>query len=559
MTILRSMIILTLCFYLIACNVEESGNKQILTPDTVIATYTHGNLTISELKSYIIKQPLNDRWSTTDPTHKFSTLINKAAIEKQMISEANLMGIEQSHQFKFRQRDEIKKLYVKQYLSNQNSHISVNDEDIENYYQEHLSKYNLPEQRYVYHIFKSNQNPNAKQEITAIRKRVLAGENFKLLAKELSESESRHTKGFLGRVKKGDFPNEFDKIVFNLELHIPSSVAKTKDGYHLFLVTEKLKQKNFQINEIRNTIHKEILAELAVKKVKELALSLPLPDPLVILNIDEFNSALKDKSPQVKLYQIGEQHLSVLEFIFTLQELAQKNPKLDIQEKAYRIFQENAYSEVIYQHMINENIQYTQPNILQSKSEALLIEEFSKTKLRTYINKHPELIKNFFNKNKKRYTTPIKMNIQLLMIPIIEGINLMPTLEISREKLDENEITLEELANDNNGKTIISGLMETQQLSKLNKNITRFASDLKIDRHSAPFTNNGYYNIIKLIAKTTEKSKPLSLIREKVVNDYIKNYKAQIFTDMTKPYTEQLSIDNKTLKLFIKETLINLN
>jgi hypothetical protein len=383
----------------------------------------------------------------------------------------------------------------------------------------------------------------------------MSGENFKLLAKDLSDSESRHNNGFLGIVKRGDFSNEFDEVVFNLDLHTPSQVLKTKDGYHLFLVTEKLNQKKYQINEIKNIIQKEVFAELVIEKIKQQALLLPQPKPLMISDANEFTKTLKRKLPLATLYEIGEQKLNVSKFMFLLQEQTQKKPKIDIQSKAYLLFQENAYSEIIYQYMLKENIEYNQADLLSSKTAALVIDEFSKTKLKSYINKHPKLIKDYFYSNKKRYTTPRKINIQLLNIPITKGINLMPTLEASREKLDKNEITLKELANKYNGKVVISGLMETQKLAKLNKNIISFMHNLKVNQHSAPFTTNGYYNIVKLINQTTEKSNPLSIIREKVVNDYIKNYKPQIFIDMVKTYTNNLSVDEKVLELFIKESL----
>ena len=556
MTVSKSIIILTLCLFILACNQNQSQEQQVLDANNTIATYTDGNLTIEELKAYIIKQPISNRWSTTDPVEKYKAFISKAIIEKQMLNEAKLTGIEQSHQFKFTHRDEIKKHYTQQYLNSKNVHLSVNDEDIENYYQENISKYNLPEQRYVYHIFKSGLNQNAEPEITAIRKRVLAGENFKLLAKQLSDSESRHNDGFLGKVKRGDFSTEFDDIVFNLELHTPSSVLKSKDGYHLFLITEKLKQKNFQIEEIKNLIHKDILVQLAVEKTKEQALLLPRPEPFFIPDADEFDSILKGKSPQATLYEIGNQKLTVSEFVFLLQKLATKNHNLNIQEKAYLFFQEKAYSEIVYQYMLKENIEYNQTDLLRSKADSLIIEEFSKIKLKSYINKHPELIKEYFNKNRKRYTTPIKLNIQLLMIPITDEINLMPMLEASREKLNNKEIILEELTDKYNGKILISGLMTTQQLAKLNKNIISFAADLEINRHSAPFTSNGHYNIIKLIDKISEKPNLLTVIREKVVNDYIKNYKSQIYIDMTRSYIDKLSIDESVLDLFIQKALI---
>ena len=150
-----------------------------------------------------------------------------------------------------------------------------------------------------------------------------------------------------------------------------------------------------------------------------------------------------------------------------------------------------------------------------------------------------------------RYVTPVKSNIQLLNIPIKTGINLMPELEASIDKLKANKLSLDDLANAHNGKVITSGLMDNNQLSQINKNMSQFLYNLELNQYTPPFTTNGFYYIIKVIGKTEQEFNPLPIVRERVINDYINNYKAQIFSEISQVYVNNIEIHENVLVQYI--------
>ena len=542
--------LITFLIITIGCNNNSQNNLQ-LDSESVIATFPDGNLTINELQDYIINHSVSIKLSTDDLSKKYRDLVQLASIEKQMLNEAHLSGINELNQFVLQNREEIKRLYAYQFLANK-ADITISNEDLEKYYLDNIDKYNLPEIRYVYHFFKSNKTKNANEEIEKFRKRILTGESFKELAEKFSDSQSRHNQGFLGQIKRGNFSPDLDGVLFGLDINELSPVLKTSDGYHMFIVTEKLNAKKYELNEIKSLVRQDLYTELSTNNLKETALSLTdLPESLFIVNQDEFEDILVSKAPHKALYNIGDEDLVLSEFIFLIKELSIKKPSLNINDISYKIFQESAYSEIIYQYMLKQNIKYNNPSDLKNISSKLLLSEFSNIKFKSYINKNPQLIKAYFDNNKMRYVTPVKSNIQLLNIPIKTGINLMPELEASIDKLKANKLSLDDLANAHNGKVITSGLMDNNQLSQINKNMSQFLYNLELNQYTPPFTTNGFYYIIKVIGKTEQEFNPLPIVRERVINDYINNYKAQIFSEISQVYVNNIEIHENVLVQYI--------
>jgi peptidyl-prolyl cis-trans isomerase SurA len=77
-----------------------------------------------------------------------------------------------------------------------------------------------------------------------IRDEIVAGLSFADAAKKYSEDiQSGENGGNLGYVPRGTFVQEFDKMVFTLDLNILSEPVKTQFGYHLIEVLQRSGEK----------------------------------------------------------------------------------------------------------------------------------------------------------------------------------------------------------------------------------------------------------------------------------------------------------------------------
>ena len=79
-----------------------------------------------------------------------------------------------------------------------------------------------------------------KNQLQEIRKRVMDGEDFALLAKEFSEDPgSAKIGGDLGWMGLGVFTPTFEEIMLNTEIGSISEVFESEFGYHFLEVLEK--------------------------------------------------------------------------------------------------------------------------------------------------------------------------------------------------------------------------------------------------------------------------------------------------------------------------------
>ncbi|MCR4944574.1 MAG: SurA N-terminal domain-containing protein [Clostridium sp.] len=151
------------------------------------------------------------------------------------------------------------------------SDVEVTDEDIENYYNEHISDYTTKAGADVTHILvkvktDSDGNPvdgaddAAKAEAEEIRQKALQGESLKDVANS-EEYKDTTTYEDLGRVSFEDsgMVQEFEDAFKNLPANQVSDVVKTKYGYHVIINTvvypnDEVKPLDQVKDEVKNTL-----------------------------------------------------------------------------------------------------------------------------------------------------------------------------------------------------------------------------------------------------------------------------------------------------------------
>ncbi len=122
--------------------------------------------------------------------------------------------------------------------------IEIDQSKIEQYYQDNLKEFQVPEQRHARHILlKVSDSDTAEQrqkqakKAEEIKKEAERGEDFSALAKKYSEGPSRDSGGDLGFFSAGQMVPAFDKAVFSMQ---PGDirVVQTQFGYHVIKLEE---------------------------------------------------------------------------------------------------------------------------------------------------------------------------------------------------------------------------------------------------------------------------------------------------------------------------------
>ena len=126
------------------------------------------------------------------------------------------------------------------------SKITVAEADTKKFYNENQDKFKKTEGYRASHILigvdpkaTAEEKKKAKEKAEAIRKKILAGDDFATLAKAESTCPSKEKGGDLGTFGKGEMVPAFEKATAALKPGEISDVVETQFGYHVIKLTEK--------------------------------------------------------------------------------------------------------------------------------------------------------------------------------------------------------------------------------------------------------------------------------------------------------------------------------
>ena len=123
----------------------------------------------------------------------------------------------------------------------------VSDADIQAYYKQHQSEFQVKDQVKVRHILiavpasaDSKTSDAARAKAEDLLKQIKSGGNFaELAAKNSDDPGSKTQGGELGWLDRGKTVPEFDKVAFSLAPGQTSDLVKTQFGYHILQVEDK--------------------------------------------------------------------------------------------------------------------------------------------------------------------------------------------------------------------------------------------------------------------------------------------------------------------------------
>jgi len=167
-----------------------------------------------------------------------------------------------ANQARFENKEQVKVDYISLNVADIAKGINVTDEEVATHYQENLSSFTEAEQRRLSHIlieFVDGDESTAKVQAQAVLTRLEKGEDFAVLAKEVSsDTFSGENGGDLEWLEPGVMEESFDDAALALvNVGDISSLVKTSFGYHILKLTD---HKAESVQELA-----EVKAELLIK------------------------------------------------------------------------------------------------------------------------------------------------------------------------------------------------------------------------------------------------------------------------------------------------------
>jgi parvulin-like peptidyl-prolyl isomerase len=143
--------------------------------------------------------------------------------------------------------------------------------DVSEYYRRNIEQYTSPEvvraSHIVRHIDENTDDETALAAIKDAERRIKETGDFAEVADELSDCPGGG--GDLGYFPRGQMVQEFEDVVFSMEIGQISEIFRTSFGYHIAQVTDRRPPQEQPLVEIRGKIEEELLREKKMRAVED--------------------------------------------------------------------------------------------------------------------------------------------------------------------------------------------------------------------------------------------------------------------------------------------------
>lgn len=150
------------------------------------------------------------------------------------------------------------------------AHITIGNEEVQKYYDEHQAEFVRPEQVALRSI-EINTERKKPEEVAELRKkaetalkRVKDGEDFGEIAKRFSDGSTAKDGGFLGIYKRGELSKELEDRVFAMKKSELTDIIETKQGFLILQVLEHYTEGQQTVEKV----HDEIMDRLYSQRME---------------------------------------------------------------------------------------------------------------------------------------------------------------------------------------------------------------------------------------------------------------------------------------------------
>lgn len=120
----------------------------------------------------------------------------------------------------------------------------------------------------VKHINDTTEEKTAKEEIKKVQQEIKETKNFEFVADKHSDCPGNG--GDLGYFTRGQMVQEFEDVVFSMNVNQISHIFKTPFGYHIAKVLDYRPSRLIGFKNVQNEIKKNLLQEMRNKKIEDL-------------------------------------------------------------------------------------------------------------------------------------------------------------------------------------------------------------------------------------------------------------------------------------------------
>lgn len=510
--------------------------------DEVVARFGGEEITVAQVDARILGLPAVERPSAgTDLDLWYQDQVRQLAVDRRLRAEAEEGNLAADEIVVRARAEEATQLTVQLCLARLRPDVDrISDDDLRTAYEARVDALRTPERRLTFHIFLRSNAAHPKDsrrvEADALRHRVLAGESFHRLAATHSDSESRHRDGSLLWVTRGQLPTGFEDVVFGLEEGVPSEPVMTRDGVHLFYVSQVLPQKVLAFDEARDRLEQSLIAERRGAALIEIEGTIEPPTDSVWIDRERFESIVASDDREAVLLRIDgtEETLDDLRqrLRSVLARESGERPGKPFGDLAWSLLEQLRRRELIAGHCRRQEV--VAPDDVERRlddwQEKTLIRVQRQRRLVEVAGRDDERLRRFYESNVGSFSGPPRWHLRRLRIPL--GNDASTVMAALERAAAGQRSTLETLRSEFGGEIDDLGLRSFAELQRIEPKLPSLVSGRLAGALSAPYRGAATLDIAEVVERRDSEAIPLAEIRERVALAYVEQYTQEVYEEL---------------------------
>ncbi len=417
------------------------------------------------------------------------------------------------------------------------------EEELRALYDANVALFDQPEKRMVWHIFKRHEDATKTDETAAflnsLRERLTAGEPFRDLAREHSDSENRTLGGNIGWMELGKLPPPLEKVVFALEPETTSEPILNEHGGLILYVSDIVPAISISFEEARPMLAGRLRETANLETLAELAARAPTDEDDLILEREELLEQFRQPTAEPVIMRVGDAELT----LERLKEMAEPYLESGVQlipvvDRLVELYQGQVDHQRVCrlaeaEGFLDSAAQKAVEQRIRRLALARLVDHRLEARIWSRIDREPDAIRGFYEDNQHLYQSPL----QLLVGGLAMNVGSDPEarlleLEQLRGALQTGGMTIEEASARPDVAALEPGWIGPSGLALLEPKIRLYLTKLNGPGFTAPFQQSGTLQLLQVVERREPKPLSFAEVSDQVREDYFARRQQQVFGEV---------------------------
>lgn len=398
-------------------------------------------------------------------------------------------------------------------------HAETPDEDeseIEAAVEEWLSRQE-PERAQVHHLFlaaEGRSDAQLRSELEDLRRAAETGMDFRVLASQHSESESRFRSGLLGWAPRGSFAPDLEDLIFSLPTQRVSEPFMTSDGGHLFWVAERTGGER-DPEDVEFEVRRVLEQRARRAQIAELVESLdPLPEPHFVPSPEDLAGLLTSADRRTVVLEVGDYRVRLGD----LSESGTPEPP----DGLMRRVEDLVARERVYRHFADRPEGRLVPDdVLRAMERRLAVEAELRTGLLDLVRRTRD-VRGFWERHRRRWASPLRLRVERAFVPLstVRGEQARSRLEGWLEGVKKGHAA-PDAARQAAVELRDLGWRTLEEIGALGPNAARIAAEMEAGTLSVPFRGHGTLEVLRVRERREPRSLEFAEAEPEVVRELV--------------------------------------